>query len=186
MDQTNTTEKPKQKNGVIRTFTVLGYVLIIVFCLMVAPIVLPPIFGYHTYYCKSDTSGLINTSLWSLVYAKEVDATSLSDGNLIGVLEDDHRNVTAYYVESNNASAETIATEMGNTVSYDSIVGRIVAKTPFMGLLCGIVFLGPVGIVIAVLILLLGIFFMIKSNKMKKAQREANREWENAQKNLSE
>ena len=60
--QGNNTNRPQveEKKGKRRTLTVLGYALMIVFLLIVLPVVLPAIFGYHTYTVGSDATGNIS------------------------------------------------------------------------------------------------------------------------------
>ena len=55
--QGNDTNRPQVegKKGKRRTLTVLGYALMIVFLLIVLPVVLPAIFGYHTYTVRQAT-----------------------------------------------------------------------------------------------------------------------------------
>ena len=46
---TNNNQTVDEKKGKRTGLTILGYVLVIVALLIVLPVVLPPIFGYHTY-----------------------------------------------------------------------------------------------------------------------------------------
>lgn len=46
---TNNNQTVDEKKGKRTGLTILGYVLVIVALLTVLPVVLPPIFGYHTY-----------------------------------------------------------------------------------------------------------------------------------------
>ena len=55
---TNNNQTVDEKKGKRTGLTILGYVLVIVALLTVLPVVLPPIFGYHTYLSGTDHSGI--------------------------------------------------------------------------------------------------------------------------------
>ena len=82
--QGNDTNRPQVegKKGKRRTLTVLGYALMIVFLLIVLPVVLPAIFGYHTYTVGSDATGNIS-KYGSVVYLKGVSNDSYVEGNKV-------------------------------------------------------------------------------------------------------
>ena len=50
----NNNQTVDEKKGKRTGLTILGYVLVIVAVLIVLPVVLPPIFGYHTYLSGTD------------------------------------------------------------------------------------------------------------------------------------
>ncbi len=160
-----TQEKIDEKKGKRRTLTFLGYFLVIVALLAVLPVVLPPIFGYHTYLSGTDTTGNIS-KYGSLVYIKEMDAGSFKEGNIVGVVaEDETRTLDSYYVKSSSKSALTL--ESGKSVSDDVVAGRIVAKTPFMGYLCQLCF-SVIGIICIIVIFAAGLAVMMHVNKISK------------------
>lgn len=157
------------------TLTVVGYLLIIIFLFMVAPVVCPPIFGYHTYTVNSDSTGLISAK-GSVVYAKAVDCTSFVNGNLIAIDNSDgDRDVDCYYVDANDVSSQTITLRGGDTVSYDLVKGNIRAKTPFIGYLCGVVFTVG-GVIVSIVLLAAGIVITTIANKIRKKQKEEEQE----------
>ena len=163
-EKMNETNKINEQKGKRRTVTTLGYVLLIVFLLIVLPVVLPPIFGYHTYTLGNDVTG--NISKGSLVYVKEIDDASYVEGNIVA-LEADGRNVDVYYVDANDADAKTLAVRDGSTAAYDQVVGHVVAKTPFIGYLSQLCF-SVVGIVLTVVIFIAGLGCMMYANKVSK------------------
>ena len=100
--QGNDTNRPQveEKKGKRRTLTVLGYALMIVFLLIVLPVVLPAIFGYHTYTVGSDATGNIS-KYGNVVYLKAVSNDSYDEGNIVAVQESDSsRKVDVYYVDA--------------------------------------------------------------------------------------
>ena len=54
---TNTNQTVNEQKGKRIGLTILGYLLVIVALLTVLPVVLPPIFGYHTYLSGTDHTG---------------------------------------------------------------------------------------------------------------------------------
>lgn len=166
LNDTNTQQINEQK-GKRRTVTTVGYVLMIVFLLIVLPVVLPPIFGYHTYTVGSDHTGLIS-KYGSVVYTKAIDESSYVEGNIVAIqTEDKSRDVNVYYVDTNDANAKTLAIREGDTASYDQVVGHVVAKTPFIGYLSQLCF-SVVGIIVTVIIFAAGLGLMIYANKISK------------------
>lgn len=160
----NETNNIDEKKGKRRTITTIGYVLMIVFLLIVLPVVLPPVFGYHTHTLGTDVTG--NISKGSLVYVKEIADTSYVEGNIVA-LEADGRDVDVYYVDANDADAKTLTVRDGSTVAYDQVVGNVVAKTPFMGYLCQLCF-SVVGIIVTIIIFAAGLGCMMYANKISK------------------
>ena len=65
----NNNQTVDEKKGKRTGLTILGYVLVIVALLIVLPVVLPPIFGYHTYLSGTDHTGNIS-KYGSVVYLK--------------------------------------------------------------------------------------------------------------------
>ena len=113
--QGNNTNRPQveEKKGKRRTLTVLGYALMIVFLLIVLPVVLPAIFGYHTYTVGSDATGNIS-KYGNVVYLKAVSNDSYDEGNIVAVQESDSsRKVDVYYVDANDTAAQTLAIREG-------------------------------------------------------------------------
>ena len=55
-EQVKETKTNDEKKGKRRALTVSGYALLIVFLLIVLPVVLPSIFGYHTYLIGTDAT----------------------------------------------------------------------------------------------------------------------------------
>ena len=170
-----TTNQINEQKGKRRAITAAGYALMIVFLLIILPVILPPIFGYHTYVVGKDTTG--NISAGSLVYIKEIDGASYEEGNIAALAsETGSRRVDVYYVDSNNTDARTLAVRSGSTVSYDDVTGHVVAKTPFMAYLSGLCFSIP-GIIVTVVIFIAGLGLMIYANKIS---REINQQIEDA------
>ena len=79
---TNNNQTVDEKKGKRTGLTILGYVLVIVALLTVLPVVLPPIFGYHTYLSGTDHTGNISKN-GSVVYLKTIDEASYKDGNIV-------------------------------------------------------------------------------------------------------
>ncbi len=173
--ENNTTNQINEQKGKRRAITIAGYALMIIFLLIILPVILPPVFGYHTYVIGKDTTG--NISSGSLVYIKEIDGTAYEEGNIAALAsETGSRHVDVYYVDSNNTDAQTLAIRSGNTSTYDDITGHVVAKTPFMGYLSGLCF-SIAGIIITVVIFIAGLGLMIYANKIS---REINQQLEDS------
>lgn len=174
----NKTEKKSEmkteKKGLCRTLTIIAYGLLIIGLLIIAPVVCPPVFGYHTYTVSKDYSGNVNPS-GSLVYAKASDVYNA--GNLVAIDNlDDDRDVDVYYVAS--VAEGGIALESGAVVEQNQIVGRVVAKTPFFGYLSQLCF-SVIGIILTVVILGAGIGLATYTNilarkEQKQLQQERN------------
>ena len=81
---TNNNQTVDEKKGKRTGLTILGYVLVIVALLTVLPVVLPPIFGYHTYLSGTDHTGNISKN-GSVVYLKTIDEASYKDGNIVAI-----------------------------------------------------------------------------------------------------
>ena len=165
---TNNNQTVDEKKGKRTGLTILGYALVIVALLIVLPVVLPPIFGYHTYLSGTDHTGNIS-KYGSVVYMKEIDETSYKDGNIIAVESADssNRTVDEYYVDSNDTSSKAIALRYGSSVSYDQVKGHVVAKTPFIGYLSQLCF-SVVGIIVTIIIFAAGLGIMMYVNKISK------------------
>ena len=146
----------------------MGYVLVIVALLTVLPVVLPPIFGYHTYLSGTDHTGNIS-KYGSVVYLKTIDEATYKDGNIVAIESADSsaRRVDSYYVDSNDSSAKEIALRDGNGVSYKVVKGQVIAKTPFIGYLSQLCF-SAVGIIVTVVIFAAGVAIMMYVNKISK------------------
>lgn len=157
-----------EKKGKRTGLTILGYVLVIVALLTVLPVVLPPIFGYHTYLAGTDHTGNIS-KYGSVVYLKEIEETSFKDGNIIAVEPADsaNRTVDVYYVDSNDSSAKEIALRDADSTGYDAVKGQVVAKTPFIGYLSQLCF-SVVGIIVTIVIFAAGLGIMMYVNKISK------------------
>lgn len=151
-----------------KPLTILGYVLVIVALLIVLPVVLPPIFGYHTYLSGTDHTGNISKN-GSVVYLKTIDEAAYKDGNIVAIESADSsgRRVDSYYVDSNDSSAKEIALRDGNGVSYKVVKGQVIAKTPFIGYLSQLCF-SAVGIIVTVVIFAAGVAIMMYVNKISK------------------
>ena len=106
----NNNQTVDEKKGKRTGLTILGYVLVIVALLIVLPVVLPPIFGYHTYLSGTDHTGNIS-KYGSVVYLKTIDEATYKDGNIVAIESADSsaRRVDSYYVDSNDSSAKEIA-----------------------------------------------------------------------------
>ena len=160
-------EKEMEKKGLLRTITIIAYALLIVGALIIAPVVCPPIFGYHTYTVSADYSGNVNPS-GSLVYAKASDMYSA--GNLVAIDNlDGDRDVDVYYVES--VKDGKIALEDGSAVEMNQVIGRVVAKTPFFGYLSQLCF-SVIGIIVIVIILGMGIGLATYANILARKEKK--------------
>ena len=167
MENNMNEQQINEHKGKRKTLTILGYLCIIVALLTTLPVVLPPIFGYHTYLLGTDTTGNIS-KYGSVVYVKELDESSYKGGNIVAVnAAETARDVDVYYVESNNTAGEVIALEDGGMASYDQIAGRVVAKTPFIGYLSQLCF-SVVGIIVIVILFAAGLGLMMYTNKISK------------------
>lgn len=164
----NNNQTVDEKKGKRTGLTILGYVLVIVALLIVLPVVLPPIFGYHTYLSGTDHTGNISKN-GSVVYLKTIDEASYKDGNIVAIESADSsgRRVDSYYVDSNDSSAKEIALRDGNGVSYKVVKGQVIAKTPFIGYLSQLCF-SAVGIIVTVVIFAAGVAIMMYVNKISK------------------
>ena len=167
-NNTNYDQPVNEKKGKRTGLTILGYALVIVALLTVLPVVLPPIFGYHTYLSGTDHTGNIS-KYGSVVYLKEIDESSYKDGNIVAVVSADSssRKVDEYYVDSNDTSSKEISLRDGSSVSYDAIKGHVVAKTPFIGYLSQLCF-SVVGIIVTIVIFAAGLGIMMYVNKISK------------------
>lgn len=164
----------KQNKTFPYTITVIGYVLILLFLLITAPVVCPPIIGQHTYTVSEDHTGLISPK-GTLVYAKDKDKEALVEGNIVAVdNEDGDRDVDYYYVDDNNTADQTIALRDGETVSYDLVKGIVRKKTPVFGYLSGVLF-HVWGIILDIVILVAGVGITTYANKIRKEQKEAEK-----------
>ncbi|MBE5891613.1 MAG: hypothetical protein E7282_11720 [Lachnospiraceae bacterium] len=164
-------QNSKKKRGLPLALTIIAYALIILGLLIIAPVVCPPVFGYHTYTVASDESGEVGAS-GVLVYAKATD--SYKSGNLIAVdNEDDDRDVDVCVVESSSDSTVTVSG--GKTVDADLVLGKVRARTPFFGYLCQLCF-SVVGIVITVALFVVGLILMMIANS--KAKKENQKEFD--------
>lgn len=165
---TNNNQTVDEKKGKRTGLTILGYVLVIVALLTVLPVVLPPIFGYHTYLSGTDHTGNIS-KYGSVVYLKTIDEATYKDGNIVAIESADSsaRRVDSYYVDSNDSSAKEIALRDGNGVSYKVVKGQVIAKTPFIGYLSQLCF-SAVGIIVTVVIFAAGVVIMMYVNKISK------------------
>ncbi len=120
----------------IRILTIAAYALLIVGLLIIAPVICPLVFGYHTYTVSEDYSGNMNPS-GTLVYAKA--SSEYNAGNIVAVDNlDGDRDVDVYYVEAVQDGKVTL--EGGDTVDMDQVAGRVAAKTPFFGYLSQLCF----------------------------------------------
>ena len=147
---TNNNQTVDEKKGKRIGLTILGYALVIVALLIVLPVVLPPIFGYHTYLSGTDHTGNISKN-GSVVYLKTIDEASYKDGNLVAI----------------ESSAKEIALRDGKGVSYKVVKGQVIAKTPFIGYLNQLCF-SAVGIIVTVVIFAAGVAIMMYVNKISK------------------
>ena len=172
MDKKVMLEKKKEQSKVLPyVLTAVGYVFILLFLLITAPVVCPPIIGQHTYTVNSDYTGLIPVK-GTLVYTEKVEKASIAIGNIVAVdNEDGDRDVDCYYVDSNNAENQTIKLRDGETVSYDLVKGQVRKKTPFFGYLSGILF-HVWGIILDLVILAAGIAVTVIANRMRRQQKE--------------
>ena len=162
-----------EKKGKRRTLTVLGYALMIVFLLIVLPVVLPPVFGYHAYTVGTDTTGNIS-KYGSVVYLKSVDNNSYVEGNIVAVQENDSsRDVDVYYVDTNDTTSQILMLRKGEPAAYEQIVGKVVAKTPLIGYLSQLCF-SAAGIVVTILIFAAGLGLMMYVNKISKEINQAH------------
>lgn len=160
----DTNKEINEKKGMRRTLTILGYACVIVFLLAVLPVILPPIFGYHTYLNGTDTTGLIS-KYGSVVYVKEIDNSAFTDGNIVAVANE-KRTVDASYVASNDG-LDTLTLKNGSSVSYDQVKGQVVAKTPFIGYLSQLCF-SVAGVIVLIVLLAAGVGLMMYVNKISK------------------
>lgn len=160
-------ETKKKKRGLPLALTIVAYALIIVVLLAVAPVLCPAVFGYQTRLVGSDQSGKVGTK-GTVVYAKEVD--SIQNGNLIAIdLGKDDKSVLVNYVAGEETDG--IMLEGGEKVEKDAIVGKIAAKTPFIGYLCQLCF-SVIGIIILVLVFLIALAMMIIANGIAKKENQ--------------
>ena len=171
-DKELTMEKKKeQSKGLTFGLTVLGYVLILLFLFITAPVVCPPIVGQHTYTVENDYTGLV-TEKGTLIYTEKTDKTTIAIGNIVAVdNEDGDRDVDCYYVDSNDTEKQMITLRDGKTVSYDLVKGQVKKKTPFFGKLSGILF-HVWGVILDLVILAAGIAVTVTANRMRKRKKE--------------
>ena len=156
-----TLKKEKRK---IRISTIEGYVCLILVLLAVLPVVLPRIFGYHTYVCGADTTGKI-FKYGSVVYTKEIDNDSFEEGNIAAVKSNSGKYLKAdtYYVDASGNN--TLKLRNGSSASYEEVLGHVVAQTPGIGYLCQFCY-SAVGVVLIIAVLVAGIALMMYANKL--------------------
>lgn len=136
----------------IRVLTIAAYALLIAGVLIIAPVVCPMVFGYHTYTVSEDFSGNLNPS-GTLVYVKA--SSGYNTGNIVAVNHSEgDRAVDVYYVGA--VQGDKITLEDGDTVDADRVIGRIAAKTPFIGYLSQLCF-SVWGIILTAVLFAVGI-----------------------------
>lgn len=151
----------------VRALTTVAYVLLIAGLLIIAPVVCPLVFGYHTYTVSEDYSGNMNPS-GTLVYAKA--SGGYNAGNIVAVDNlDGDRNVEVYYVEA--VQGDKVTLEGGETVGLDQVVGRVAAKTPFFGYLSRLCFT-VWGIILTVVIFAAGIGMAAYANVLTRREKK--------------
>lgn len=151
----------------VRFLTIAAYALLLVGLLIIAPVVCPPVFGYHTYTVSEDYSGNMNPS-GTLVYAKA--SGGYNAGNIVAVDNlDGDRDVDVYYAEA--VQGDKVALEGGGTVGLDQVVGRVAAKTPFFGYLSQLCFT-VWGIILTVVLLAAGIGMAAYANILTRREKK--------------
>lgn len=162
----NVENKKNNKNAKHKRLTVIGYVLLVLAFLIVAPVACPPVFGYHTYTVSSDSTGLVSKT--SLVYAKA--SNNYQPGEIVAIDNlDGDRDVDVDYVTSGDDS--TLTLEGGKTVELAQVLGRVAAKTPVWGILSQLCF-SVVGIIVTILIFVAGAALTIWANKLARKNEE--------------
>ena len=163
-------EKRVRKSGCI-SLTIIGYILLIIGLLIIAPVVCSPIFGYHTYTVNSDSTGNVNKS-GSLVYTKVLDDADYSEGKIVAVENTDNESaVDVYYVSANDSGLVLEDGDSTRTVEYSQVKGRVVAKTPYIGYLSQLCF-SVIGIVIIVVIFLAAIICTTAGNIIARKKKQ--------------
>lgn len=132
-EQVEEKQAKKKKKGAWGVVVLLAYLLMIVAIFMLVPILCPMILGYQTKNVNDDSTGQISP-YGSVVYVKTIDCDNFIDGNIIAVESDDNF-VDVHFVDKNNKGEEKITLRNGKTVDYDDVVGKVAAKTPFIGYL---------------------------------------------------
>lgn len=165
-------KKQNGKKAKYKLLTVLGYVFLIAGLLIIAPVVCPPVLGYHAYTVANDKSGAVG-SKGVLVYTKSVDGDGYEAGNVVAVDNSDGgRDVDVYYVVSNeNGKVEL---ENAASVDTDKVIGKVCGKTPFFGYLSQLVF-SVLGIILTVVIFAIGIAATMLANKMARDNKESGK-----------
>lgn len=160
----NNDQKEKDpRKGARITLTIFAYLFFICVAATVLPVVMPMIFGYHTYTVEADTTGNVPKP-GSVIYTDKTETAALSSGNIVAIAGEGKR-VKVYYVDSNDSAAKTIALRTGDTAKYDQVKGRVVAKTPFIGLLTQLLD-SIAGIVITAAVFVVGVVFAIIANRL--------------------
>lgn len=166
-NETNVSKKYADNRISIRIFlTIVAYMLMAAVLLTVLPVVCPLIFGIHTYNVSSDTTGLASQK-GSVVYTKNIGGADYIAGNIIAITKDDSQAVDVYYVDSNDSSSETLTLRNGVSENYNRAVGKVVAKTPFVGYLTQLCY-SVTGVIIIAIIFTVGLALMIVSNSLAK------------------
>lgn len=164
----NENKKIKKKKGRRVALTTIGYILIIVFLLAVLPVILPPIFGYHTRNVETDHSGAV-WEVCSVAYYKNCDFDDLKDEKSQQYIATD-ANYSSKEVDVYLATGileDAVQVDGGDIIDGDNVRGIVKAKTPYIGLLTGLCFSIP-GIIALVLIFGIGLACMILANKISK------------------
>lgn len=153
------------KKGLRIVFTIFAYVFFIFTAVAVLPVVCPLVFGYHTYAVSSDhtSNGVVSGS--SVVYTDKTATDLINGGAYVAINSSDSKKVRVYTVGANNVGDSTITLNTKEVVNYDQVVGKVVAKTPFVGLFTQLCNTIP-GIILIAFIFIVGVILTIVANKM--------------------
>lgn len=164
----NNSNEADNKKGLRIVTTIFAYLFFIVTAIAVLPTVLPMIFGYRTHNVNYDVTGQASQT-FSVVYTDKSEAADLVSGNIVALETNEGKKVKVSYVDANNTETKTITTRtkdgITEEVSYDKVVGHVVAKTPFVGILTQLCFTIP-GIIFVAVIFVIAVVLAIVSNKM--------------------
>ncbi len=158
---------------------VLGVLLIVAVIALAAPLTVPRLLGFEVYEVVSGSmEPAISTG--SAVYAKQVEPTSVTEGDIIAFL--DKGGVVVHRVAVNRSSTGEFVTkgdanpiEDFEPVPYDNLLGRVEFVVPFVGSFMTL-YAGVVGKVYLLLAAACGVMLIVLGGCMRATRRSREQE----------
>lgn len=159
-----------------RASKVIGNVIIGLIILACLPVAVPKLLGIQTYNVISGSMEP-SISVGSIVYVKNVDFDSLTEGDVIAF--ESGASVVTHRITSIDSSSKLITTkgDANETedfvpVAYVNVIGRVVAHVPFLGYIAS--WLSEItGKIVAVMLLIIGLLLSNASDKKEEKESSA-------------